>query len=84
MFPSYFPGFMAVSINTNNDKHKEGTAETKIERNEHESGTTATLKSWVIGRVNYVGMKRINIFASIVTENDESNFRYMTQWFIYN
>lgn len=69
---------MAIPINADHDKLKEGTAETALERNEHEPRTTAASEGRVIGQVNYVGNKN-NIFLLALTINNESNFRHTTQ-----
>lgn len=55
-------GFMAVSINANNDKPKEGTAATTFERNQYVQGA-ATSEIGVTSQVNYIRYEENQYFC---------------------
>lgn len=54
---------MAIPIYADHDKLKEGTAQTTLERNEHEQGTTTAPEGGVIDQVNYLGIDKSKYFC---------------------
>ncbi|KAH9635080.1 hypothetical protein HF086_004434 [Spodoptera exigua] len=55
-------GLLAIPVDADHDKPKEGTAQTTFERNEHEQGTATAHKGRIIDQVNYLGIDKSKIF----------------------